>query len=195
MASPHPSWRQESNALKGVVMPLRTTFVAAAVAALGAVGAFAAPANAVIDPNDPLVVEEGQTKTYVIEDGAAEVVASVRADPPPDPSVQACWIGTIDYTRTSLGTRQFTWRHEVHWCFNGSRAAGAHVNTGVNVYNDSKWRWLGNAYPVKHNMSTHMDVGLEGKYQFCVPNCWQTRHPLHRGDYYRGRFVTTLGHT
>jgi hypothetical protein len=165
-----------------------------AVLLSGFLGLMVQPASAALDG---LTVGEGETKTFTVEDGDAtvEVVASVQADGKPQPAAQRCWIGTIDYKATSVGMQQHTWRHEVHWCFNGNTAAGAHVNRGVNVASNN-WEWLGNGTaPQKFNRGSFMDVRNQGHYQRCtpvIPYC-QDHFPTHHGNYYKGRFTTTLG--
>jgi hypothetical protein len=138
-------------------------------------------------------VRVGETKKYSTDNGRTAVTASVLADQKNSIGAQACWIGKIDYKATSLGSTQYIWRHEVHWCFNGNTAAGAHVNQGINVKNHHNWKWRGKVYAEKHNMSRYMDVRNQGLYEFCIPNCWQHQYPTHHGKYYKGRFTTTVG--
>jgi hypothetical protein len=165
-------------------------------AGLAALGVFALPAGATEQKQlSEISIRSGETKTYALGNSGITATASLRADAENSVGTQSCWIGKIDYRATSVGLHQHTWRHEVHYCFNGNRAAGAHVNRGINLSNASPWKWKGTNYARKYNMSTHMDVRNQGFYEFCapgIPYC-QEHHPTHHGKYYKGRFTTTLG--
>ena len=137
------------------------------------------------DPENP---NESLTYEYVVTEGLVR-------DPGSETATRRCWIANTQIETTSLRLTQHIWEHEVHWCFNGGRAAGAHVNNGNNLYTGTFWHWRGaGANQHNYNRGSFMDVRKQGHHEWCAPKtgCAQNQWPLHEGHYYNGYYVTTI---
>jgi hypothetical protein len=95
-----------------------------------------------------------------------------------------CWIGTWTTRAADLGVFQFSWRHYVHWCGNGSVVTSYVSNQSQNLGTGPFWNWRGPGEYSEDIRGSSWRAARQGRYELCYPGwCFQSAYPRHLGTY------------